>query len=370
MKRMTKILLCMLMAVVTLCLIDLRSDAYAYTNDDQARMELDQNAFVVKAWRSDGSHLTAVKGKLTLGDRPVVNALLQSGTQGRNIRTGQDGSFELLVDRSLIANMLIQVTSLQGAKVDEKPVGNKEEDAILSTSSSISVYHPIDVTKVEPSDTDPNKVKVHARIVSETGDKISYFQADKYRISGQVADADGHPIKDAIVWIDRERGEGFAKSTPTNRDGKYEMYYWPEDEGTNLTVIVGTRRYVLPDGKVFILPRNTSVSINIRLPREGLVIDDKPPMLVCTTTKGATYTGLLAGIDVPPGTPYTLTIPDQHGRFVVTVPKDVWDKHPFFFQTRLTKFFEQEKILKAGDELPIDFVHPNHNDPRVDASAS
>ncbi|WP_336784639.1 carboxypeptidase-like regulatory domain-containing protein [Paenibacillus sp. MMO-177] len=370
MKKVTKAFLCMLMAAVTLSLIDSRPEAYANANDRQARIELDQNAFVVKAWRSDGSHLTAVKGKLTLGERPVVNALLQTGTRGRNIRTSQDGSFELLLDLSLIANTLIRITSLQGATVDDKPIGSKEEESILSASTVINVYHPIEVMNVEPSDNEPNKVKVYARILSETGDKISFFQADKYRISGQVGDADGNPIKDAVVWIDRERGEGFAKSTPTNTQGKYEMYYWPEDEGTNLTVMLGTRRYVLPDGKVFILPRNTSVDISIRLPREGSVIDDKPPMLVCTTTKGATYSGLLAGIDVPPGTPYSLTIPDQQGRFVLTVPKDVWDKHPYFFETRLTKFVGQEKILKAGDELPIDFVHPNQTDPRVNATVS
>src|SRR5690606_36991233 len=116
-------------------------------------------------------------------------------------------------------------------------------------------------------------------------------------------------------------------------------------------------------------PRNTSVDIRIRLPKEGSVIDDKPPTLVCTTTKGATYTGLLAGLDVPPGTAYSLTIPDRHGRFVLMVPKDVWDNQPLFFETLLTKFVAQDKVLKAGDELPVGFVQPGNRDPRLAASA-
>ncbi|QHW29590.1 carboxypeptidase regulatory-like domain-containing protein [Paenibacillus rhizovicinus] len=336
----------------------------------QAHLVLEQTAFVVKAWRNDGSHLVTVRGKLTWSGRPVANALLQTGTQGRNIRTGEDGSFELLVDRSLIACKLVRVTSLHEARVDGKPVGQEAVDAILSASSTISVYHPIIVTEVEPSDKNADKIKVHASIASETGDKISFFQADKYRIAGEVGDADGNPIKDAFVWIDRESGEGFAKSTPTDKQGRYEMYYWPEEEGANLTVFVGTRRYALPAGKVLMLPRNTSVNIRIRLPKEGLVIDDRPPMLVCTTAMGATYTGLLAGLDVPPGTSYSLTIPDQNGRFVLTVPKAIWDKHPRFFETRLTKFVGQEKILKAGDMLPVDFVQPSQTDPRIVASRS
>ncbi|MBO9598894.1 MAG: carboxypeptidase regulatory-like domain-containing protein, partial [Cohnella sp.] len=349
---------------------DSRSIAQAHKEVQQARIELEQTTFFVKAWRGDGSHLAANKGRLTLGERPVANALLQVDTKGRTIRTGEDGSFDFIVDRSLIAYKPVRVTSVDEATMDGKPIGNRDAAAILSASSAISVYHPIEVTKVEPSNRDEGKVKVHARILSEAGDTISFFQADKYRISGKVGDADGKPIKDAIVWIDRDRGEGFAKSTPTDKDGKYEMYYWPEDEETNLTVIVGANRYALPDGKVLKLPRNTSVDIRIRLPKAGTVIDDKPPMLVCSTAKGATYTGLLAGLDVPSGTPYTLTIPDRHGRFVLTVPKDAWDKSPLFFETRLTKFFGQEKILKAGDEIPAGFLRPGSQDPKVEASKS
>lgn len=366
--RTTKAGVYILLLFVTALWTDSRWIAHAQKEASQARIELEQTTFVVKTWRGDGSHLAANWGRLTYGGRPVANALLQVDLKGRSIRTGADGTFEFNVDRSLIAFKPVRVSSVKEATMDGKPIGKAEAAAILSAASSISVFHPIEVTKVQPSDKDKGKVKVHARIRSEAGDVVSFFQVDKYRISGQVGDADGKPIKDAIVWIDRDRGESFAKSTPTDKDGRYEMFYWPEDEDTNLTVIVGTRRYALPKGKVLNLPRNTSVDIRIRLPREGTVIDDKPPMLVCSTAKGATYTGLLAGLDVPPGTPYSLTIPDQQGRFVLTVPKEAWDKHPLFYETRLTTFVGQDTILKAGDEIPSDYLHPGDRDPRVDAT--
>lgn len=339
------------------------SDANAQGEATRGRIELNQTSFAAMSWKSDGSHLVAVKGKLTLGNRPVANARLHAASHGRNIATDADGSFELLVDRSLIANRPVTVASVQGAMVAGKPIRNEEAAAILSAFSAISVYHPITVTKVEPADA--SRVKVHARFMIEPGDRISYFHLDKYQIAGQVADAYGRPVKDAIVWMDRDNGEGFAKSTPTDRDGRYEMYYWPEDEDTNLTVIVGTRRYALPDGKVFLMPRNTSVDIRIRLPKEGSVIDDKPPTLICTTSKGATYAGLLAGLDVQPGTPYSMTIPDRQGRFVLTVPKKAWEKRPLFFETRLRKFVGASKALREGDELPGGFVLPGNHDPRL-----
>jgi len=346
-----------------------RSDANAQTEGPGGRIELEQTSFTARSWQSDGSHLAAIKGKLKFGEQPVANALLQAGAQGRTILTGEDGSFEMLVDRSLIVSKPVRVVSVDDAKVSDKPLENEEADSVLTAASTIRVYHPIEVTKVVPSGTDASQVKVHARFRIETGDRISFFRVNKYRISGQVLDADGGPVQDAIVWIDRERGESFAKSTPTDRNGKYEMYYWPEEEETNLTVIVGTRRYELPEGRALMIPRNTSVDIRIRLPKTGSVIDDRPANLVCTTLKGAMYTGLLAGLDVPPETPYTVTIPDWHGRFVLTVSQDAWEKRPLFFETLLTKFIERGEILKAGDELPVGFVQPGKQDPKLAAAA-
>ncbi|WP_168122877.1 carboxypeptidase-like regulatory domain-containing protein [Paenibacillus sp. HB172176] len=342
--------------------------ANAQKEANAAHIELEQTTLTVKAWRNDGSHLMAIKGKLSYEEHPVANALLVTEPAGKSILTDKEGVFELIVDRSLITRKPVRVASLDEARIDGEPVTEEAAELLLAVSDAISVYHPIEVTKVEPLLSDGSRVKVHARIMSESEDRISYFRADKYRIAGSVEDADGKPVKNAIVWIDRDQGEGFAKSTPTDEFGNYEMYYWPEEEDTNLTVIAGTRQYALPAGKVLILPRHTSVNIRIRLPRAGSIIEDKPPMLICTTSKGATYSGLMAGLDVPAGTPYSLTIPDEAGRFVLTVPKDAWEKGPLFFETLLTKFVERDKVLKAGDELPVDFVQGKEHDPRIEAT--
>ncbi|MDG0791579.1 carboxypeptidase-like regulatory domain-containing protein [Cohnella ginsengisoli] len=190
---------------------------------------------------------------------------------------------------------------------------------------------------------------MHARIVSDPGDVVTFFQVDKYRIGGKVTNADGTPVKDAVVWIDRDEGEGFGKSTPTDAEGRYELYYLPEqEEGTNLSVTIGTTRYTLPENRVFHIPEETSVQINITLPSEGTVIDDKPPTLVSVTSPGAMYTGVLAGLRVPEGTRYTVTIPDKEGRFVLTVPKTVWDTKPRFFETKMTRFVEDRQLGWGG----------------------
>lgn len=75
------------------------------------------------------------------------------------------------------------------------------------------------------------------------------------------------------------------------------------------------------------------------------------------------YTGILAGLNVPENTPYTVTIPNKDGNFVVTVPKQVWEQKPAFFETNLSKFVEKGR-LTWGDSLPPNFVKPGPNDPK------
>lgn len=333
---------------------------------EDIHLDIDRTSYTLKQWKMDGSHTTSSTGKLLIGDKPVAHAVIHVGDSKRDIVTGEDGSFDMLVDQSLLAEIPVRVVSLDQATVGGQPIGKDAADQLLSVSTYISVYYPIETTKVVPSAKDPNQVEVHARVVSNDGDVVSFFQIDKYRIGGIVKDADGHPLKDAIVWIDRDEGEGFAKSTPTDENGRYYMYYLPEDdEGTNLTVTTdnGKKRYTLPKGKVFYIPDETSVDINITLPKEGTEIVDKPPTLVSVTSPGAMYTGILVGLNVPQGLDYTVTIPDKEGNFVLTVPKEAWEKRPTFFETKMTKFVE-DRELSWGDTLPSSFLEPGANDPK------
>jgi hypothetical protein len=326
------------------------------------RLELDQQSFSLKQWKMDGSHMTSVKGKLLLDNQPVANSVLHASNIKKDILTNGDGSFELTVDQSLLSNTKVNVKSLEKATVSGKSLAADMSKDLLSAGAMVEVYYPIRVSKVEDSPHDASKVQVHGQIVANKGDVVSFFQVDKYRIGGVVKDADSKPVRNAVVWFDREMGEGFGKSTPTDENGQYSIYYMPENEATNLTVTLGATKYTLPQGKVFIMPEHTSVEIKIVLPKEGLIIEDKPPTLVSQTSPGAMYTGILVGLDVPGDTPYTVTIPDKAGNFVVTVPKQVWEQKPAFFETKQAKFVEGS--FTWGDTLPPNFVKPSVNDPK------
>ncbi|SFB26961.1 Carboxypeptidase regulatory-like domain-containing protein [Cohnella sp. OV330] len=335
-----------------------------------AILALERDSFTLKQWKNDGSHMTAMSGTLKLGDLPVAGAVIHAGASKRDIVTQDDGSFALTVDRSLLSETPVKVVAVDQAHAGGKPLGDQAASALLKAEAFYSVYYPIEITRADDAPGKEGEVEVHARIVSDPGDVVTFFQVDKYRIGGTVKDADGAPVKDAVVWIDRDEGEGFGKSTPTDAEGRYELYYLPEqEEGTNLSVTIGTTRYTLPENRVFHIPEETSVQINITLPSEGTVIDDKPPTLVSVTSPGAMYTGVLAGLRVPKGTSYTVTIPDQEGRFVLTLRKSVWDMKPRFFETKLTRFVE-DRQLSWGDSLPSGFLQAEAGDPSVEAGGA
>ena len=111
------------------------------------------------------------------------------------------------------------------------------------------------------------------------------------------------------------------------------------------------------------MPDDTSVTIDITLPRDGNIIVDKPPMLVSKTSSGAHYyEGVFVGMDVPENVEYTVTVPDAAGNFTITLPKSAWEQSLRFFETIVSKFVEEP--MEPGDPVPSDFIVINPDAPR------
>lgn len=341
----------------------------AAADDAAVRFELDRTLLPLKQWRHNGSHLAEVKGRLLLHGKPVAGAVLHAGTNPYDIKTGEDGSYRLHVDQSLLAKLPVHVVSLEGATIEGRKLRGKEAKRLKKASADLQVYFPIRVDRVESVPGHTDQVEVHARLINRKEDVISFFQVDKYCIKGTVKDADGKPVQGAVVWI--HRGEGFGRSTPSDAKGAYRMYYFPEPaEDTELSVVVGAKTYTLPEHRVFHMPDRTSVNIDIALPRQGTVIADKPPTLLASKAPGAMYMGVLPGLHVPSGVDYTVTIPDDKGNFTIRIAKQAWERNPTFFEMKLSQYVE-DRQLKAGDVLASGFLHPGAKDPqRIVAEAT
>ncbi|GIP25420.1 hypothetical protein J23TS9_05500 [Paenibacillus sp. J23TS9] len=328
-----------------------------------AKLNVDQTSFPVKQWSMDYSHTKPVKGKLMIGDKPVENAEVKVGNNNHTVITDKDGSFEMLVDQSLISTVNIKVTSLDKAKVDGKDIDKKESEKLLNAETPLQVYYPLKVQSTSVNAKDSSKVDVHIKAEMKDGEQWPVVHEDKYSIHGTVKDADNKPAENAVVWITRDGGEGFAKSTPTDKDGKYSMYYIPEDdEEISLEVGYNGVKYTLPPNKVYFFPDETSIETNITLPKDGTYIKDEPPTLVSKEAPGALYTGIMVGLDVSDDVKYQVTIPDEKGEFILTLPKEAWEKSPTFYETNFSRFIEKE--IKPGDTMSSDQLQkPAAKDP-------
>jgi hypothetical protein len=360
MRLYSKVAIFFLLAAIFAGCTDSKSDK----QDQDFQLIIEQSTFSLKQWKSDGSHRSSVGGTLKQGNRPVANAVLHAGNSKRDIETGDDGSFQILLDQSLLGETNVHVISLDHATINGKPIPQDQADKGKAVSSALNVYYPIEIISTTISAQDPDKTEIKGRLIADKTASVAFFQEDKFKIAGKVKDADGKSVQGAIVWIDRDSGEGFAKSTPTDENGSFSMYYLPEeDEDTNLTVAYNSVRYTLPANKVFHFPGDTSLNIEITLPREGTIIEDKPPTLVSHTAPGALYVGMMVGLDVEKDVNYTVTIPDAKGNFSMTVPTKVWEGNPTFFETNMTKFIEKEKP-QPGVSLPSSFIEIEPDAPR------
>jgi hypothetical protein len=331
------------------------------TTAEQVAIELDQSVFSIKQWNVDNSHLTPLVGRVMADGKPVIG--IEVGTGKRTITTDESGSFEMLVDRSIPQSIHLQISNAEQATIEGKVVGSSTQELLKAAVSRVDVYYPIQVTEVKADAEDPAMVEVHARAVLEEGNTFPKTTLDKYVIQGVVKDAKGNPVEGAMVSFIRDNGEGFSRSEPSNADGEYRMYYFPEeDEDLILNVHVGDARYTLPENRVYRFPEGTSVNTDIILPETGKIITDQPPTLVSKPAKGALYWALVIGLSVDASVEYTISLPQEDGSFVLKIAKAEWDKSPTFFQTEMRQFSETE--IKVGDVIPSSWIPaPSKGDP-------
>jgi hypothetical protein len=323
-------------------------------------LQMEKTNLPVLTWKEDNSNVQPVSGVLLINNQPVTGAQISYGLN-RTAVTDKQGNFTIRVDQSKIYRDTIRVSSLENALVDQKKLTDRQSKAILEQKSMINVSYPVQIQD-EQEQQDGNVI-VKAKIKTSTGSHFPTPVLGKYGVLGTVKDAEGKPVQGAVVSITRDSGEGWAQSQPTTKEGKYLLTYIPEDdEETNLRVSVGNTQYHLPEGKVYNLPEQTSVNIDITLPKEGKTIIDHPPYLIGKTTGGGEYRGVLVGLHLP-DSEYNITTPTEDGYFEITMKKEIWDKKPTFFFKDIQLFYDHK--LEPTTDTPKELLsQPKQTDPQ------
>jgi hypothetical protein len=325
-------------------------------NKTEAALKLAENNFAASGWKADNSHHKTVIGTLTVNGKAVVKAMLQISDK-RKMETNEKGEFTLMVDTNMIEKAIIRVISLDEATIDGEKVDGKTKEELLTQKETLTVYHPISVDKVETNIENSSLVNVYVKAETGKDDQFPKFGVEKFSIAGSIKDSSGNAVEGATVNIRRDGVEGFSMSNPSDKEGKFALYYIPEDDENHIFYVHLPSKdvtYTLPQGKTFLFPGDHGVNIDITLPKEGTIIDDKPPTLVTTTAPGALFKGILIGVNVDENVAYSVSVPKRDGTFMVTLPKTEWEKSPTFFETLYRGFHLEE--IKPGDVLLSDNI--------------
>jgi len=319
-------------------------------------LELEEAQHHYESWKSDSSHQKMVEGSLLVDDKSVVGAEIQVSNKRKTL-TDENGQFSILLDTNIIEKDVIHVASLDKATINGVALDEQTKELLFALEEELIVYFPIEVDNMEENKTDNSLVDIYAHAVVNENEEFPKFGVEKFPIIGTIKDAKENPVEGATVNIRRDGVEGFSMSEPSSANGEYAMYYIPEDDENHyLNVYVPSEdvTYTLPEGKAFLFPDDFGITLDITLPEEGTVIKDEPPTLVATSAKGALYKGVLFGLNTPVDVNYSITVPQRDGSFIVTVPKDVWESNPSFYQINYRGYFENE--LNLGDTLTSDLI--------------
>jgi hypothetical protein len=336
----------------------------------EPKLTLEKTEATVIPWNFDDSHSETFKAKLTLNGKPVVGAEVETSLKLTKT-TDKNGEISFIVNKDKVQKKTITVVDADEAKVDGKKIDKKTRKLLVGLRDELMIQFPIQITKVNENQTDPSLVDVHGQAVLGKNHEFPSFVPSKYKIAGSIKDANGNPVEGATVNMRRDGVEGFTMSNPSNKNGEYFMYYLPEDEEDHyMVVILNDTVYTLPANKVFVFPDDIGINIDITLPKDGTVIEDKPPTLVVTAAPGAYYKGTLIGVNVSKDVNYSISIPKRDGSFILTLPKSEWEKNPTFFETIYEGFLKEEK--KPGDSIDSTFIpkvkeqEPNQIEPKKD----
>ncbi|MGN7357493.1 hypothetical protein ACTHPF_08995 [Paenibacillus sp. SAF-054] len=351
MKNTGWLLLIMLLLVLTACGTEV-------SGEHQGTITLMQSELPVKAWQMDNSHMTKLQGQVLLDQQPVARASVAISTV-KTVETDRSGRFDAVIDQSQPLKIPVHIQSLDKATVQGKDLDQPMKDAMKKAQAELQIAYPITIKRVAASPGHPDQVEVHAQAQLETKTFFPAPMFDRYGWYGIIKDSDGHPVKGAVVELWEEEGmEPLTSSEPSGANGGYLIEAIPKNvDAVSLRVQINQLTYVLQQDVLLTIPSQTSLGLDITLPKHGLELASS--MLRTRLLHGAVYQGIMIGVSSGQSVTYTSTVPTKDGSFLLTMPKQVWEKHPLLYETKIRLF--QASPLQAGDVIPSERIPPARN---------
>lgn len=275
----------------------------------------------VTPWDPDVDNVAEVKGRVLLGETPVVGARVRVGLF-EPAPTDETGTFTTLVDATLPYRYAVTVVGLEGATAGGSPLSEPDQAALTGATASIVVAYRMEDLQV--SESASGDVVVSGRVVLTDGSAVPSVRIYSYRLTGVIVDADGRPVEGAIVSTRTGDRDYWTVSSPTDADGRYTSFFTASDEAGNdpvpftVRVAKGDDLFEFLQEETVPFRRLQSAEMDIQLPPAGFAMALPAPRSLA----GAVYQGIVVGVAAggQPVTPLAARWPDAEGRFELTLP--------------------------------------------------
>ncbi len=308
-------------------------------------------ALFVRSWDANSSNTQMVQGHVTLAGKPVAGAVVDIDGWAA-APTDQTGAFEYPADITTAARHVATVADVSAATVGGKKLPAAVRSQLLGRTTGISVGYS--VSGLSAHVQSGGDVVVSGRLAY--GDSPAAAPPTvllySYELTGKITDANGNPVKGAIVTTRTNDRQYWTQSRPTGANGAYASFLVAADqEGDNpvpmeVGIAVGNTSYAEPLTDQIEFAKLKSATLNVQLPATpggALVKSSLNPQAI----PGAIYQGLLVGVVKAKGGvihPVSATWPDASGRFQLVLPSSArglsvsfWEAQRQFFSAASTK---------------------------------
>jgi alcohol dehydrogenase (cytochrome c) len=302
----------------------------------------------VAMWDPNSSNVQTVQGHVTLAGQPVSGVSVQVDGWVDPSRTDKTGAFSYPLDVSTPGRHVVKIVDVSHATVAGHALSAAERNDLLGREGGINIGYSL--TGLSAKRNSNGTITVAGRMAyGKSGPPTVVLYS--YELSGKITDAQGNPVKGAIVTTRTNDRQYWTQSRPSGANGSFASFLVAADqEGDDpvpmqVGVAVNSTAYTEPAADAINFAKLKSATLNVQLPASGTT-------LVKTTLNpqaaaGAIYQGLLVGVVGGKGRvirPVSATWPGADGRFTLVLPSSAagqtvqfWEGDRQFFSTSPAK---------------------------------
>ncbi len=295
----------------------------------------------VRPWLANSSNVKNMFGRVRLGAKPVVGAVIRVDGYTLPVATGPRGGFTYSADVSIARRHVVKVVGLGNAKVNGRALTDGEKSALLATEAGFNTGYRVDRLHVAKQSN--GSVLVTGRVSDTFGNRPLSIGLYTYQLTGTITDVDGKPVQGAVVVARTNDRDFWTFSSPSDSNGHYTSFFHASDESDadpvtlNVGVALNAISYGGNLGTAAKFARNKSAKLDIKLGRGTAYTLGAPESYV-----GAIYEGLVVGVTGAGGVvkPIAERWPDAKGNFSMLLPSSTrgktlrfWENQRQFFST-------------------------------------